>query len=133
MLFITILLLGVGLLVAVLSVLPRHAIPDFTLPEREARRAWLPIGLIFITLSGLFGVMYTTTLPSSPLRQAETADQLTSRAYQTNQMRTYDVHQQLLLTTTATPSNFELTATVIVRNATVTAQATLTGAPPSTP
>lgn len=108
-------LLVAGVVLIVLAFLPRHAIPDFTLPPLDERRVWLPVGLILLTLSGLFGVMYTATLPSSPIRIAETANQATSYAYQTQQLHTQLTHQRMLMTVSATPHPSMLTATALIR------------------
>ncbi|MEM6528108.1 MAG: hypothetical protein AAF653_07415 [Chloroflexota bacterium] len=128
-----------GIVLVILSRYRGDYVGRFVLPPGEARRVWLPGGLLLNVLGALLVVMFTTTLPSSPLRQAET------RAIQTRvQESTLGVHtayfiahtQQAFLqigSLTYTPpvmitplaevnySDFELTSTMIHHEASSTA------------
>ncbi len=98
-------LLTGGLVLVILSLLRTERIFSLALPGREVRRIWLPLGLTLITVSALFGVTYTTTLPSSPLRQAQTQDMITRHVQSTMGAHTvyFVAHTQTIYAGTASP------------------------------
>lgn len=129
------LLIG-GIILVVLSQWRQGAVFGVPLPQAAVRRVWLPSGLLLITLSVLFIITYSTTLPSSPLRMAET-DAANTRAVNstmwvhtqyfqihtsTHEFETMQARMSTLSgTVTANPiTQFQATATSLIRDATAT-------------
>ena len=123
--------IGVGL--AVLSFVQRVPFLEFTLPQRQVRRIWLPVGLLLITIGGLFGLSYTIAQPGSPIRILETRNKMTQNAFLSQQNAGIALPNSALTATaiihnaTGTAASVQTgTATAIIAGATATGQAALT-------
>ncbi|MEO1667039.1 MAG: hypothetical protein AAFU54_20545 [Chloroflexota bacterium] len=141
MLVVAVVFFVLGLGFVVLSRYRGESVGRFMLPSREVRRVWLPGGLLLTVFGTLLVVLFTTTLPSSPLRMAETRNQQTREENGTMGVHTayFNAHTNEAFlrtgTTTGVPpapvtplpqvnySDFERTATVIFYQATGTAGA----------
>ncbi len=117
-------LVVVGVGMAVLSFMQRVPFLDFTLPRRQVRRIWLPVGLILVTLGGLFGLSFMIAQPGSPVRILETQSQMTQFYYSTQYQTTNTFRNQQNAAIQLTNSAF--TATAVIQNATNSAIATQT-------